>query len=246
MRYLLEVRLAAGDVGSRVVIRWRRPAGNGEETADVLGVLEAADAVSFTVRKASGELVTIPRERALAGKTVPARSRAASPARQDRALGGVTPGRSGWKVFSSRECGMTMVRGDPEGFAVDWDWQRGLTVWVLAGRRSEPRYDRKVLEHELPARPARSGRRGPRHAAGGGRRAALGRSARPEPAPGRLSGDLRIPRTRARTPVAVARKLSASGNSPARLPRCRPAASAPAISLQTADRRGYAGNPQPR
>ena len=49
---------------------------------------------------------------------------------------------------------MTMVCGDPAGFAVDWDWQRGLTVWVLAGRRSEPRFDRKVLEHELPARPA--------------------------------------------------------------------------------------------
>ena len=24
---------------------------------------------------------------------------------------------------------MTMVWGDPAGFAVDWDWQRGLTVW---------------------------------------------------------------------------------------------------------------------
>jgi hypothetical protein len=52
---------------------------------------------------------------------------------------------------------MTMVWGDPAGFAVDWDWQRDLTVWVLAGPRSEPRFDRKVLEHELPARPA-SGR----------------------------------------------------------------------------------------
>lgn len=48
---------------------------------------------------------------------------------------------------------MTMVWGDPAGFTVDWDWQRGLTVWALAGRRSEPRFDRKVLEHELPARP---------------------------------------------------------------------------------------------
>jgi hypothetical protein len=78
VRYRLEVRLAAGDVGRRVVIRWRRPAaGNGgAETADVLGVLEAADAVSFKVRKASGELVTIPRTRALAGKTVPLRETA--------------------------------------------------------------------------------------------------------------------------------------------------------------------------
>jgi N-acetylglutamate synthase len=74
VRYRLEVRLTAGDVGSRVVIRWRRPAGDGrEEIADVIGVLETADAVSFGIRKASGELVTIPRERALAGKTVPPR-----------------------------------------------------------------------------------------------------------------------------------------------------------------------------
>ncbi len=71
MRYRLEVRIETGDVGRRVVIRWRRPAGNGEVIADVLGVLEAADAVSFAVRRASGELVTIPRDRALAGKTVP-------------------------------------------------------------------------------------------------------------------------------------------------------------------------------
>jgi N-acetylglutamate synthase len=71
MRYRMEVGLGTGDVGSRVVIRWRRPAGDGEEIADVLGVLEAADAVSFTVRRASGEVVTIPRDRALAGKTVP-------------------------------------------------------------------------------------------------------------------------------------------------------------------------------
>jgi hypothetical protein len=72
MRYRLVVRLSGSDVGRRVVIRWRRPAGDGrEEVADVLGILEAADAVSFTVRKASGELVVVPRERALAGKTVP-------------------------------------------------------------------------------------------------------------------------------------------------------------------------------
>jgi hypothetical protein len=97
VRYRLEVRLAAGDVGRRVVIRWRRPAGNdGDETADVLGVLAAADAVSFSVRKASGELVTIPRDRALAGKTVPA-----VPRRKHRGAGsgagagGNHPGRSG-------------------------------------------------------------------------------------------------------------------------------------------------------
>lgn len=72
MHYRLELRLTAADVGERVVLRWRRPAlGGGEEVADVLGILEAADPVSFTVRKASGEVVVIPRERALGGKTVP-------------------------------------------------------------------------------------------------------------------------------------------------------------------------------
>jgi hypothetical protein len=72
VRYRLEVRLTAGDVGKRVVIRWRRPASDGgEEIADVIGTLAAADAISFSVRKASGELVAIPRERALGGKTVP-------------------------------------------------------------------------------------------------------------------------------------------------------------------------------
>jgi N-acetylglutamate synthase len=72
MRYRLDVRLGESDVGSRVVIRWRRPAGNGgEEIADVLGILQAADEDSFTVARASGEIVVVPRERALGGKTIP-------------------------------------------------------------------------------------------------------------------------------------------------------------------------------
>ncbi|MBO0770194.1 MAG: hypothetical protein J2P35_01925 [Actinobacteria bacterium] len=72
MRYRLEVRLTAADIGKRVVVRWRRPAaGGGDEVADVLGTLAAADDASFTVRRASGEIVVIPRERALAGKPVP-------------------------------------------------------------------------------------------------------------------------------------------------------------------------------
>ncbi len=92
MRYCLEVRLSVADVGSRVVIRWRRPAGDGEEISDVLGILAAADAASFTVRKAAGELVLIPRDRALAGKTVPA-----APRREQGAVTrrrGDAPGRS--------------------------------------------------------------------------------------------------------------------------------------------------------
>ena len=73
VRYRLEVRLTSGDVGSRVVIRWRRPraSGTGDEIADVLGILEAADDAAFTVRTAAGDLVTIPHDRALAAKTVP-------------------------------------------------------------------------------------------------------------------------------------------------------------------------------
>jgi hypothetical protein len=72
MRYRLEVRITPADVGQRVVIRWRRPVpGNGEEIADVLGMLEACDAKTFTVRRSDGEAVIVPVERALAGKVVP-------------------------------------------------------------------------------------------------------------------------------------------------------------------------------
>jgi hypothetical protein len=71
-RFRLEFRLTESDVGKRAVIRWRRPAAGGrEEIADVLGILEAADSCSLRIRKASGERVTIPRDRALAGKTIP-------------------------------------------------------------------------------------------------------------------------------------------------------------------------------
>ena len=74
MSYRMEVRITGDDIGSRVVIRWRRPAADesaADQVADVLGTLEAADEASFTVRKASGEQVVIPRDRALAAKTVP-------------------------------------------------------------------------------------------------------------------------------------------------------------------------------
>ena len=48
---------------------------------------------------------------------------------------------------------MTVVLADPAGFAVDWNWQRHLTVWTLTGRPDEPQFDSKVIEHELPDRP---------------------------------------------------------------------------------------------
>jgi hypothetical protein len=70
--YRLELRLASDDVGSRVVIRWRRPAAGGrDEIADVLGVLTRADGDAFTVRKSDGQEVTVPRDRALGGKVIP-------------------------------------------------------------------------------------------------------------------------------------------------------------------------------
>ena len=72
MRYRMVVRITPADVGKRVVIRWRRPGpGDSEQIADVLGILEEADALSFTVRNREGQLVVIPAERALAGKLVP-------------------------------------------------------------------------------------------------------------------------------------------------------------------------------
>jgi hypothetical protein len=84
MRYRMVVRITPADVGKRVVIRWRRPGpGDGEQIADVLGILEEADALSFAVRTREGKLVVIPAERALAGKLVPppppARRRRADP-----------------------------------------------------------------------------------------------------------------------------------------------------------------------
>jgi len=72
VRYRLEVRLTPADVGQRVVIRWRPPSleASGKMT-DVVGILEKHDADSFTVRTSAGQLVVIPRARALAGKVIP-------------------------------------------------------------------------------------------------------------------------------------------------------------------------------
>jgi N-acetylglutamate synthase len=81
MRYRLEVRLTAADVGQRVVIRWRRPGSDdGEQVADVVSVLEEHDGHCFAVRTRDGRLVVIPAGRALAGKVVPP-----PPVRQRRA-----------------------------------------------------------------------------------------------------------------------------------------------------------------
>jgi hypothetical protein len=73
MRYLLEVRLTAANVGERVVIRWRPPGpADSKQMSDVLGILEEADEEFFKVRRTrDGQLVVIPRTRATAGKVVP-------------------------------------------------------------------------------------------------------------------------------------------------------------------------------
>jgi hypothetical protein len=73
VRYRLEVRLTPADVGKRVVIRWRPAAlDDSKLMTDVLGILEQADDGSFTVRRTrDGQLVVVPRERAVAGKVVP-------------------------------------------------------------------------------------------------------------------------------------------------------------------------------
>jgi hypothetical protein len=72
MRYRLVVRLTAADVGQRVVIRWLLPGpDDGETMTDVLGILEEYDGESFSVRARGGQLVVIPRARALAGKVIP-------------------------------------------------------------------------------------------------------------------------------------------------------------------------------
>jgi len=73
VRYQLVVRITAADVGQRVTIRWRPPELDGSNLmTDVLGILEEADDQVFKVRRSrDGQLVVIPRERALAGKVVP-------------------------------------------------------------------------------------------------------------------------------------------------------------------------------
>jgi N-acetylglutamate synthase len=73
VRYKLEVRITPADVGKRITIRWRPPelAGSSKWMTDVLGILEEADGQFFKVRRGrDGQLIVIPRERALAGKVV--------------------------------------------------------------------------------------------------------------------------------------------------------------------------------
>ena len=94
MRYRLEVRITAADVGQRVTIRWRPPELDGSKLmTDVLGILEEADDQFFKVRRGRDrQLVVIPRERALAGKVVHRRRHRAGSAKIPDLL---TPGQVG-------------------------------------------------------------------------------------------------------------------------------------------------------
>jgi hypothetical protein len=75
LRYRYLVRISETDVGQRVVVRWRRPVVAGpDEVADVLGILESADGEAFGVRDRHGNLIVVPRERAMAARVVPYRA----------------------------------------------------------------------------------------------------------------------------------------------------------------------------
>ena len=87
MRYRLVLQVTAADIGQRVTIRWRPPEleGSSKWMTDVLGILEDADDQVFKVRRGrDGQLIVIPRERAVAGKVVPP---APPPRRQRKAPG---------------------------------------------------------------------------------------------------------------------------------------------------------------
>jgi hypothetical protein len=73
MRCRLVVRVTAADIGQRVTIRSRPPElDSTPQMTDVLGILEDVDDQFFKVRRGrDGQLVVIPRARALAGKVLP-------------------------------------------------------------------------------------------------------------------------------------------------------------------------------
>lgn len=72
MRVRYVDRLGPNDIGQRVVVRWREPAGGTDgQLTDVLGILEEASDAGYTVRRATGDAVVIAKARVLAAKVVP-------------------------------------------------------------------------------------------------------------------------------------------------------------------------------
>lgn len=51
---------------------------------------------------------------------------------------------------------MSVVFVDPAGFALDWDWERQLSVWMVRGLC----FDRRLAEHQLASRPRNEGHAG--------------------------------------------------------------------------------------
>lgn len=68
-RYVNEVE--ADHVGRRVTVRHLVVEDGRDRPTDVVGDLVAADDVSFTIRRRSGEQVTVDRARVLASKLLP-------------------------------------------------------------------------------------------------------------------------------------------------------------------------------
>src|SRR5690348_5152594 len=54
---------------------------------------------------------------------------------------------------------LSIVLADPAGFAVDWDWQCGLTVWAFGGRRPKSYRSRAALCTAVPPCAANSSAR---------------------------------------------------------------------------------------
>lgn len=72
MRVRYVDHLGPNDIGQRVVVRWREPAGGTDgQLTDVLGILEEASDEGYTVRRATGDAVVIAKARVLAAKVVP-------------------------------------------------------------------------------------------------------------------------------------------------------------------------------
>jgi ribosome maturation factor RimP len=73
MRYVYAIRVTRDDLGRRVTVRYRT---NGGKASDVVGILEACDDETYSIRKRSDELVVVERAAVLAAKVVGDRRRA--------------------------------------------------------------------------------------------------------------------------------------------------------------------------
>ena len=76
MRAAYRVRISPQDVGRRVTVRRRIPAGGGmPSTTDVVGVLRAWEAGALRVQRRDGVTVQIPASDVVAARVIPDRPR---------------------------------------------------------------------------------------------------------------------------------------------------------------------------